>query len=511
MIILNINNSYQLGMTLNLQLFKARMKKIGSIPVFFGLLWLFSCSFVSAQRADTLTLISLFEYVRATHPVLKQADLLSQIAQQELRLARGSFDPTLDLHFNRKNLWNYKENWTPATYYESWQHFFKIPNRIGDIKFGFERYNGININPENFTPPQGLAYVEIDIPLARGFLTDPRRIAVQQAKIFIQQNDAERQKVINKLLYQITKDYLAWNESYRKQLIQQQTYQLADDRLRFVKDRVITGDLAPIDSVEAVTELQKRYLSLKESEMNFRNATLLLSVHLWDIEGRPAEIAENIIPESIVIPNIRPNISVLDSLQSFAQQSHPEILKLRAKQRILELDKKLYRQELLPRFDFDIKPFFIPTTNDYKIKLDPNYASTTYWSQNYKVGFNFYMPIFLRKERAKFEKAQIKILENKYEITYIQREVLTDIFTHYNEIITYFDLVKAQQKNILLNKQLLDAELERFRNGESSLFLINSRERSYLSEQEKFIELQIKYKKSVASAIHSAGKPLDNR
>jgi len=482
------------------------MTKIGFITIVLGLL---TISSASAQRPDTLTLLSLFEYIRTTHPVLKQADLLSQTAHQELRLAKGSFDPSLDLHFNRKDLWNYKENWSPATYFESWQHFFKIPNRIGDIKFGFERYNGLNVNPENFTPPQGLAYVEIDIPLARGLLTDPRRIAVQQAKIFIQQNEAERQKVINKLLFQITKDYLAWNESYRKNLIQRQAYNLTNDRLRFVKDRVIAGDLAPIDSVEAVTELQKRSLSLKESEMNLRNATQVLSVHLWDGEGRPVEIAENIIPENITIPNIRPNISLLDSLQSLAQQGHPELLKLKAKQRILELDKKLYRQELLPRLDFDFKPFFLPATDDKKIKLDPNYASTTYWSQNYKIGFNFYMPIFLRKERAKFEKAQIKILENKYEITYTQRELLTDIFTYYNEVITYFDLINIQQKNVSLNKQLLDAEIERFRNGESSLFLINSRERSYLSEQEKFIELQIKYRKSFAAAIHAAGRPTD--
>jgi outer membrane protein TolC len=487
------------------------MMKIWYIIATTGLTILLNITTVKGQVSDTLTLLSLFEYVRSTHPVLKQADLLNQTAKQELRLAKGAFDPSLDLHYNRKNLWNYKENWTPATYFESWQHFFKIPNHIGDIKFGFERYNGINVNPENFTPPQGLAYLEIELPLARGFLTDPRRIAVQQAKIFIQQNEAERQKIINKLLFQITKDYFNWSEYYRKYIIQRQAYNLTNDRLRFVKDRVLAGDLAAIDSVEAVTELQKRSLSLKESEMNLRNALQILSVHLWDGEGRPVEIAENIIPENITIPNVRPNISLLDSLQSLAQQWHPELLKLQAKQRILELDKKLYKQELLPRLDFDIKPFFLPATDDKKIKLDPNYASTNYWVQNYKMGLNFYMPIFLRKERAKFEKAQIKILENKYETIYTQRELLTEIFTHYNEIITYFDLINIQQKNVQLSKQLLDAEIERFRNGESSLFLINSRERSYLSEQEKIIELQIKYRKSFAAAIHAAGRPIDSR
>ena len=62
------------------------------------------------------------------------------------------------------------------------------------------------------------------------------------------------------------------------------------------------------------------------------------------------------------------------------------------------------------------------------------------------------------------------------------------------------------QKNNLLNyKQLVKAEETRLINGESNLFLINTRENKMLEAQEKLIELQTKYFKSIYALQWSAG------
>jgi outer membrane protein TolC len=54
----------------------------------------------------------------------------------------------------------------------------------------------------------------------------------------------------------------------------------------------------------------------------------------------------------------------------------------------------------------------------------------------------------------------------------------------------------------------VEAEEKRFENGESSLFLINSRENKALESQEKLIELKTKYYKSIFALQWISGKLL---
>ena len=64
------------------------------------------------------------------------------------------------------------------------------------------------------------------------------------------------------------------------------------------------------------------------------------------------------------------------------------------------------------------------------------------------------------------------------------------------------DLQKSIYQNYL---QLVKAEEMRYQNGESSLFLINSRETKALESKEKLIDLQTKYMKTYYAIQWSAG------
>jgi hypothetical protein len=61
---------------------------------------------------------------------------------------------------------------------------------------------------------------------------------------------------------------------------------------------------------------------------------------------------------------------------------------------------------------------------------------------------------------------------------------------------------EATNKNLIA---LVKAEESRFNNGESYLFLINSRENKALEALEKLIELKTKYAKTVYALQGSAG------
>jgi hypothetical protein len=64
----------------------------------------------------------------------------------------------------------------------------------------------------------------------------------------------------------------------------------------------------------------------------------------------------------------------------------------------------------------------------------------------------------------------------------------------------------AQARELVNNyRRLLQAEVTKFNNGESSLFLVNSREVKYLDSVEKRIELEQKVQEVRAKLLATAG------
>ena len=73
--------------------------------LFFLLIVIAECSFAQVATDSLLTLPdsvpplttdNFYAALLRNHPVAKQADLLSDFARQEMRLARGNFDPKLE-------------------------------------------------------------------------------------------------------------------------------------------------------------------------------------------------------------------------------------------------------------------------------------------------------------------------------------------------------------------------------------------------------------------------------
>ena len=76
---------------------------------------------------------------------------------------------------------------------------------------------------------------------------------------------------------------------------------------------------------------------------------------------------------------------------------------------------------------------------------------------------------------------------------------------YYNETFQLQNQLDQYQQNYVAFNTLLRNEELRFTNGESSLFVINSRENKVMETQEKLVELRIKYFKSYYAIQWAAG------
>jgi len=463
------------------------------------LLIVFITFFVSnawGQNPDSVLIYPLsafFSQVGKNHPVAKQAALLPAMAKMEIRMARGLFDPVLEASQDEKQFQN-------KDYYTKQEIALKIPTWFGvEFKAGIDNATGQYINPEEGTGSKGLAYGGISLPVLRGLLIDQRRAGLQQALLVQNLNEAEQIKVLNKLFLQAGKEYFEWMQAYYRLLILRTGYLLAKDRLEGIKQNILFGDLAAIDSVEASIEVMRRASLLAEGLTTFQNATLTVSTYLWDENGEPVDLAQNVIPERLDSLIQFPQY-MLDSLYSYALTSHPEILKYQFKLKQYDIERRLAQEMLKPDLRLNYYPLFY---SDFSGTGTDNYLLN-----NYKYGVNFYFPLFLRKERGKLGLTNAKITSMNYEMDQAGRDIQNTVKISWNELNNIYELVGIQKNSVSYSVTLRNGEEEKFRMGESSFFLLNTRERNLLESELKLVELQAKYAKAGLTLEWSSGRSI---
>ncbi|MFN7013050.1 MAG: TolC family protein, partial [Bacteroidia bacterium] len=390
--------------------------------------------------------------------------------------ARGNFDPVMQAEYRDKAF-------VGKNYYNVLWGEFKIPTRLGiDFKAAYELNDGARLNPENYTPNQGIVMAGVSVPIGQGLWTDNRRNALRQAKAMAEMNNAEQIQELNDLLLQVATDYYDWYFRFYAFERVDEGYNLALDRLNFVKERIKFGDLAPIDSVEASIEVQQRFIQRMQAGINLINATLQLSNHIWAENNQPAFLSPDIKPQPIDADSLFISIPNPESLVQSALNNHPKLLFYRAKIKQIDAERR-YKADLLKpnlRLDYNFLQEAM-VINDFNT-INPNYRS------NYKVGLVFKYPLLLRKERGDLKLAKLKLSDTEFELTQQIRELENKIRAAINEFSNMPQLLNAQKELVDNYFILRDGEQERFKNGESSLLVINIRERSLIESQIKYIE-----------------------
>ncbi|MBR9846940.1 MAG: TolC family protein [Algicola sp.] len=457
-----------------------------------------SCVFSQEQSQMQDSLVLSFSeylgYVKKFHPVAKQAELTIQIGQANLMKARGGFDPKVEVDHSRKTFKN-------TEYYDQLNATFKIPTWYGiELKANFEQNEGVFLNPEAFLPEDGLYSAGISASLGQGLWINQRMADVKKAKFFREQTLADRELIVNQILYDASIAYFNWLQAY----IEVKTYERfltnATIRAKGVERSVEAGDKAQIDVTEANITVKNRALGLEQSKVKLMKAALDLSTFLWLNDNIPVEIQDNVIPDL----NIESTVdSVLEieglPLTDFVLENHPKLRSLNLKYEGLQIEKRLKANKLLPIIDVQYN----------FLTEDPDIARS-FNNNTYKGGFNVVFPLFLRKERGDLKLAKFKLQDLEFDINNERINIQNKVLAIYRELES-FETQNALIDDIVEDyTTMLNAEERKFSFGESSLFLINSREKNLIDSQLKAIELQNKYLKAKAKLFNSLARDLEN-
>ena len=159
-------------------------------------------------------------------------------------------------------------------------------------------------------------------------------------------------------------------------------------------------------------------------------------------------------------------------------ESHPKIQALETKKSMLEVGRQLKANALLPKinvgYNFIAEPLSLNSFN----------------SSDYKFNVDFSFPIFLRKERGGLKMAKLKIQDLDFDIQQQELELKNKIKAQQTEIASL-----RKQKSVIDNlvkdyMVMLASEERMFSFGESSVFLINSRESNLVSAKLSQISIE---------------------
>jgi outer membrane protein TolC len=421
--------------------------------------------------------------VRKFHPIARQAGLDVRIAGANLIASRAGFDPVLRHDNNRKDF-------DGITYYDQQWTEIKIPTWYGiDLYAGRESVNGNRLNPEETKGT--IDYLGVSMPLVQNLVMDKRRAALQQAKIYREQSEVGRRAVLNNLVLEALDSYWQWWGNYRQLAIVRASLQNAGKRFQMVRTAYLLGDRPAIDTLEALTQVQTFEQRESEALMEVVKSRLELSTFLWTAEGGAYDLPDDVIPQETP----REENLLLDTFL-LAAASHPELMDYGFKLRALEVERRLKFQSLLPEVDLKYN----------QVGRDLSKAvNGALFQNNYRFGVSFSVPLRLSEGRGGYQAARLKIEQARLGQSFKQVQLQNKVkqyFTEWQQVRLQLDVQRRLAANYI---QLQKGEETRFLNGESSLFLINSRELKAIEGQQKLIELESKVQKAKIYLYWAAG------
>ena len=463
--------------------------------------WCLPLSVFAQEDCDTIRMFSqeeFFGWVLRYHPTAKQARLLDSETKAIERFARGAFDPILYAEWDQKSF-DQKE------YFAIGEGGVKIPTWYGiELKGAYLVSDGLYLNPERNLPDVGQAVLGLKVPLARGLFIDERRAALEQAKIMAQANEAERMVILNNLMLAAASAFWDWTVAYNQALVQEQALVLTRVRLEAIIESYIQGDLPAIDTLETTIQLQNIQASLLDARIAYRNAGLRLSNFLWDEDGIPLRITACLAPPEL--ENLTVSLPALgpEALWQEANQAHPDIRLLEARLAHLDVSRRLAAEQLKPRLDVEYNFLGEGANFINGAASDPGLAPL--FAENYKWGLTFGFPLFLRRERGRLDLAKLQILNTEFGLEQRRLDISNRIYAQFNELDNLRQQIGIAIANVRGYRDLLNAEITKFDLGESSIFLINTREQQLIGAELKLAELRGKFFKNLIALEWAAGR-----
>ena len=422
------------------------------------------------------------------NPLAKRANNEKTYANLQLRAAKGNYDPIVSGNYDQKQF-------NGSNYFTKLNSEIKQPIFTNQyLRFGYDYGIGTNVNPEFYTPSQGLPYLGLEVGVLQGLVIDKRRAEVLKAKEYINYYTAEQQIQLNNLLFESSQRYFEWLFSAKQIALNNYFMDVARKRLKGIEALANMGERATVDTVEAAIFYQTRLLDLQNALMeNLKNSNDLSSF-IWQNEN-PSSLNNNYQAiDSLDIYYNKAKSALAENL-NLVNIQNPILSKYNSLQNVLNVDVRLKKEMIKPILN--VKYNFLSNSAS---AINPVFSNN-----NYKWGLNMSFPLLLRNSTNDYKLAKVISQNNSLELLNKSNELNFKVNALQQTISILAQQLLNAERSLSYSKLLLEAEKLKFNNGESSLFMLNTRENKLLETELKLAEYKLKFIKTVLNIIYLNG------
>ena len=435
-----------------------------------------------------LTYSDFVKNILLHNPIAQNANNITRIAKFQYNAMRGNYDPQLNGNHENK-IFN------GSNYYSYLNAEIKQPIFTSQsIKLGYDYGIGSNINPEIKTSQFGLPYIGMEASLLQGLLFDKRRADVMKAKYYISYANSEKDIELNSLLFESSLAYFDWLFSMKLRAINTYFLSIAQQRYFGIEQLVNIGERPAVDTIEASLLIQSRMLEIQQANVDVQKSMNQIAAFNW-IDATPRELDIQLFSDDSLETYYELAKSNMSQYLYVDTLNNPVIRKYTYFQDILDVEKRLKKEMIKPKVNVN---YNLLSTNTSQ--FNPLFSTN-----NYKWGFNVSFPLFLRNSINEYRVANVVSYSNKLDLLNKNNELKFKLDAIYKTMSILSEQIINAEKTVKYSQQLVDVEKQKFSIGESSLFLINTREGKWLESTLKLADYKLKFIKTMLQVIYLKG------
>ncbi|MBF0101928.1 MAG: TolC family protein [Desulfobacterales bacterium] len=337
-------------------------------------------------------------------------------------------------------------------------------------------------------------------PLLQGAGSDVTLARLRSAQIGIEISTYELQAAAEGLVAQVEQAY--WDDIMAEQSIEIHTksLEIANQQVEEVKERIRVGKIAETELAAAEAEAASRHEQLIDARGTLakRQLNLIQLLGQGNNENESSWSLEIKLNDAPQIPPLK-----LEDVKTYVQralQNRPDINQARLKISQNDIELVRTRNGLLPKLDLFISLGGSRYATSFSDTIDRDGDSISYVT-----GLNFQMPLFNQNAKAVHEKSLLTNEQAKIALRNMEQLIQVDVRSAFVDVERMNEKMKATRVTRNLREKTLNIEVEKFRIGRSTTFLVSQARRDLVSSQIDEIQSMIEYRKALMNLYRLEG------
>lgn len=419
------------------------------------------------------------------YPLILAAEQKNVIASAEKLSAQGAFDPVLSSQIIS----------TPLGGYQNFQtvNRLSVPLHLGgaDIFGGYRLGNGDFpiYRQGELTRTGGEPELGFSLPLLRDFHIDKRRTVLKTAEVnrFIAKEKVRL--IFQDTIAQAMQAYIDCLANKKRLIATKIMLDVAKERQQALEKQHALGDMAQVDVIENRQFIMQRKAALAMSEQALNQSLLNLSLFYRSDQGDPVVLSLKDLPADwpLMTHHHQEKSRVLQIKSQMIDQ-YPEVTILSFQQKVNDLERKLAHNQVMP----DLR---LQASLSQQLGVKGFSPLMSQGVGNVELSLSF--PLHMRAAKGRFQVLNSQKKQLYQQHLYAKQEVTVAVnqsLYNWDKTWSVYQSLKKEWEYALAVER---AEYKKFKAGDSSLFLVNQREKMTLEAQLSTIEAAQNYQKTV--------------